>query len=109
MKDRKINVLGTQYKISYVEFNDDMECDGLCDVTTHEIKIRNNNDNGIGSLEELQKRALRHEIIHAFMFESGLGFNWQHCEKFGHDETVIDWFAIQFPKILEVYQDLGIV
>ena len=109
MKNREINILGTQYKVLYEEFPEDMECDGLCDVTTHEIKIRKNNVNKVGNMDELIKRVLRHEIIHAFMFESGLGFDWQHSEEFGHDETTVDWFATQAPKIYKVYLELGIL
>lgn len=52
----------------------------------------------------MQKENLRHEIIHAFLFESGLGFNLEHRES-GHEETLIDWLAIQFPKILEVFKE----
>ena len=43
------------------------------------------------------------EIIHAFMFESGLGSSWQHAEEFGHDETTVDWFARQFTKIHKAF------
>ena len=32
------------------------------------------------------------------MFESGFGENFEH-KQFGQEETVIDWIAIQFPKI----------
>lgn len=109
MKNREINILGTQYKVLCEEFPDDMECGGLCDVTTHEIKVRKNNVNKVGNMDELIKRVLRHEIIHAFMFESGLGFDWQHSEEFGHDETTVDWFATQAPKIYKVYLELGIL
>ena len=44
------------------------------------------------------KKTLRHEIVHAFMFESGLGYNWEHGS-IGQEETVVDWIAIQLPKI----------
>lgn len=55
------------------------------------------------------KSSLRHEIIHAFLNESGLKDNYEHASKMGHDETMVDWLAIQFPKILEVYQQLGVI
>ena len=35
--------------------------------------------------------------------------NFQHPEQFGHDETMVDWFAIQFPKILKIYTELAIL
>lgn len=60
----------------------------------------------MGNFKELQKKQLRHEIIHAFLSESGLQSNWQHIEQFGHDETTIDWFAIQSPKMFKVFADL---
>lgn len=43
------------------------------------------------------------------MAESGLQSNWQHIEEFGHDETTVDWFAIQSPKIFKVFQELDIL
>lgn len=49
------------------------------------------------------------EILHAFMAESGLQSNRQHIEEFGHDETTVDWFAIQSPKIFKVFQELDIL
>ena len=55
------------------------------------------------------KKQLRHEIIHAFLSESGLSVNFEHCSKFGHEETMVDWIAIQFPKIHKVYEELGIM
>ena len=48
---------------------------------------------------------LRHEILHAFLFESGLHNNFSHPE-WGHDETMIDWVAVQFPKILEAFKQV---
>ena len=51
---------------------------------------------------------LRHEIIHAFLNESGLKDNFEHTSHAGHEETMVDWIAIQFPKIATVYKELGI-
>lgn len=50
---------------------------------------------------------MRHEIIHAFLYESGLAENFEHANEFGQDETMVDWIAMQFPKILEVYKEAG--
>ena len=46
---------------------------------------------------------LRHEIVHAFMFESGLAENWEH-KNIGQEETVVDWFAIQGLKIYNAWK-----
>ena len=55
------------------------------------------------------KKQLRHEIVHAFLSESGLQSNLEHNQRFGHEETMVDWIAIQFPKMLEVFKELDIL
>lgn len=87
----------------------DEDYDGYCDYTSKKILIRKDNYNNVGNFEQLMKEQLRHEIIHAFLAESGLQSNFEHCQKFGHEETMVDWIAIQFPKILKVYQELDIL
>lgn len=107
MKD-KVNILGTEYHIEFKEL-EDAGIDGYCDYSSKHIVIRSDNSNKIEDFEWLQKKQLRHEIIHAFMAESGLQANWEHETKFGHEETVVDWFAVQSPKIFAVFIQLGLV
>ena len=52
-------------------------------------------------------RTIRHEIIHAFQFESGLGFNVEH-KPIGVEETFVDWYALQYPKIKKIYEKLDV-
>lgn len=108
MKGVTVNILGTVYDIKYVELKD-AEIDGDCDNTGHLIRVRADNTNNVANMEELQKVTLRHELIHAYLFESGLGFSWQHPEQFGHDETTVDWFARMSPKIFKTFQELGLL
>lgn len=108
MTEKTIEILGTEYRIEFKKLGDE-ECDAYCDPTERLIAVREDNINEIGDFEELQRRILRHEIIHAFLFESGLAFNWQHAEKFGHDETMVDWIAVQAPKIFKVFKELDII
>ena len=97
----KIDVLGTEYTIVEKHLDD---CDGYCDKTTHEIAITSKDENtNLGDFEQYRKKILRHEIIHAFLFESGLHENWEH-KPFGHDETYVDWIAVQFPKLLKAFK-----
>lgn len=103
-----IDILGTEYKIVKRKFGDN-DCDGYCDYTSKKIVIRKDNYNNVGNFNYLVNKAMRHEIIHAFLAESGLQSNFEHNQKFGHEETMVDWFAIQFPKILQVYQKLNIL
>lgn len=108
MAKQAVNILGTEYTIEQRELKDE-DIDGFTDNTSKLIVIRADNVNNVGDFDYLQKKQLRHEIIHAFMSESGLQCNWQHIEQFGHDETTVDWFAIQSPKIFKVFQELDIL
>ena len=101
---KEANVLGTTYAIVLEDIAD---ADGECDFTNKTIRIRKENVNNVGSLEYLQKKSLRHELIHAFMFESGLAENWEHF-RFGHEELTVDWFAILYPKIRACFDDLSL-
>lgn len=110
MENRSINILGTEYQIEIRELKNE-EIDGFffCDYTNRLIVVREDNYNKVGNFERLMNKQLRHEIVHAFMAESGLQSNWQHIKEFGHDETTVDWFAIQSPKIFKVFQELDIL
>lgn len=101
-----VDILGTTYNIKRKKLDENV--DGWCDDTSKTIVIRKDNYNNVEDLY-LMKKQLRHEIIHAFLSESGLSVNFEHCIRFGHEETMVDWIAIQFPKIHKVYEELGIM
>lgn len=103
----EVNILGSVYSIKRKKLKDS-DYDGFTDFTSRTIVVRKDNFNKLGNFDALMARQLRHEIIHAFMAESGLQSNFEHCTKFGHDETMIDWYAIQYPKIKEVFDLLGV-
>jgi hypothetical protein len=99
---RIISILGELWKINYnVKIDDDD-----VDAQTHPYERVINIADDIADGADV-KRIIRHEIIHAFMFESGLGFNFEH-KPFGQDETMIDWFAVQYPKMKIVFRLLDI-
>lgn len=53
---------------------------------------------------------MAHEILHAFFNESGLIDNANVFNKsWPKNEEMVDWFAIQSPKIFKVYEELGIL
>lgn len=91
----KINILGTMYTIIFKKLNN---CDGYCDKTTKEIVITViDADWYLKNPEAYQRKVIRHEVVHAFLYESGLAECWNH--KSGHDEVYVDWIACQLPKI----------
>lgn len=103
----KVDILGTEYTIEEKTQEEDSfleKCDGYCDKSTKRIVVAKETPiNELGDYEWYKKKVMRHEIIHAFLFESGLHENWEHKEN-GHDETVVDWIAVQFPKLLAVFK-----
>lgn len=99
---KHINILGSTWTITPEEMKDN-NYDGLADLSTKEIRIRMDNTNEVGDFEALVKKQTRHEVIHAFLYESGLSFN----SDWAVNEELVDWIAIQFPKIAEVYEKLG--
>lgn len=105
----RVRILGTEYTVIIASKEDDAflnSCDGYCDKTSKKIVIKEKDKNNeLDLFEEYQKKIMRHEIIHAFLFESGLHENFKH-EEWGHDETMIDWVAAQFPKILKAFKEV---
>lgn len=89
-----------------VEDHELEQCDGYCDHTTKEIVIAASYErpDSVGDLDEYRKRVIRHELVHAFLFESGLG-----SESWGHDEEIVDWIAYQFPKMQQAFKELNAI
>jgi len=118
MRDCKVNILGTEYSVFFVEkFPEHMSefeetSDGLCNFHNREIYVKIPKDKDITEIgkERLTKKNLRHEICHAFLFESGLSSNtYGQMGAWAEHEEMVDWFAIQSPKIYKVFLELGIL
>ena len=61
-------------------------------------------------LSMLYREIIRHEIIHAFLYESGLdGESHSNSSSWATDEEIIDWFAIQLKKKKKVYEKLDLI
>ena len=105
-----VNVLGTDYRI-YLDVPESADavlkqCSGYCDKTAHLIAIgEKSEDANLIDWPAYIKQVLRHEIIHAFLFESGLGGDsvW-HVDGQEHPEQTVDWLARQFPKMQAAFQ-----
>lgn len=107
---KTIDVLGTKYTIQELNPKKDkslQDCNGYVDKSTKKIVITTEPENSeLGNWEWYRKKILRHEIIHAFFNESGLQENWEN-KSFGQSETIVDWIAIQFPKLEIAFRDAG--
>lgn len=102
-----VNILGTDYTVEKKTSSQDaclLECDGYCDKTSKRIVVAEKEEGcNLDFFDVYQKKVLRHEIVHAFFYESGLAENWEH-KAIGQEETVVDWFAIQGVKIYDAWK-----
>lgn len=106
-----VSILGTNYDIFMgVKQEDDPlveSCDGYCDKTVKRIVVAGPIDIcEFADYSVYEKTNLRHELIHAFLFESGLDCNshWGNDEH-DHPEQMVQWISIQFPKLLQVFMN----
>lgn len=101
-----MNILGTEYEIVRRKREDDpklVENDGYCDPTSKMIVIVDGytpDIDNVCNLSVYDNNVLRHEMIHAFLYESGL-------RNYSADETLVDWFAVQFTKMLVAFENAG--
>lgn len=107
-----VSILGTTYTIQELSVAEDIslkDCDGYCDKTDKRIVIaKKEADCDLGDFEQHRKKTVRHEIIHAYFNESGLAENFEN-KRYGIPETLVDWFAIQSPKIYKTFAELDIL
>ena len=113
-----IDILGTEYSIVFADFGKDetaKKCQ-LCGYTsklTKKITIINAKsiypDDSDEECREMEKETIRHEIVHAFLYESGLDSSTQGGTAWAENEEMIDWIAIQGAKIYAAWQKLGVV
>lgn len=105
----KVNILGTEYTIRFIPEEEDdylKDCDGCCDETIKAIVVKKYKREEPGNkknLELQEQKNHRHEIIHAFLSESGLAEN----SEWAQNEGMVDWIAKQGPKLVKAWQEAG--
>ena len=104
-----VDVLGTRYNIKSTDRNtNDKRLEGAnayCDYYAKEIVAikYEETEESFKDIHAFNRKTLRHEIIHAFLAESGLRRSCSWAE----NEEVVDWIAIQFPKMLKAFKEAG--
>lgn len=107
----KVNILGTEYEI--VTLSEDefpklksRDASGLAELYDKKLILNKKNnisgENTYDNLELFSNKVIRHEIVHAFFHESGL---MDYC----YDEQLVDWIALQIPKIKKVMEEAGCI
>lgn len=108
MKKNIVNVLGTEYEIksnediykTLMESQNTGECDmyaKVISISPQEYIINDSRDDVRKSVYNI---CMRHEILHAFFHEAGV-------DKYSADETLVDFIAMQFPKMKELFEEVG--
>lgn len=105
----KIDILGSQWTIEHKYAGEDNGLNGLegyTDRTSRRIvlaKHRPAQDKEVGALDDMadnDRNTTRHELTHAFLFESGL-------DNYSQDEDLVTWLAHQFPKMMRAFAFAG--
>lgn len=106
MRMKKVKILGTEYTLYESNREQDgnlVHNDGYCDTSTKECVVDEMKQMEPGqkkNLPEYKQSVKRHELIHAFLYESGLdACSW------ANNEELVDWIAIQFPKMQKVFEE----
>lgn len=108
-----VNVLGTDYAVIFRSKEQDehlVESLGYTDFYKKEIVIADDLLQ-YGATDDIARNALindhtiRHEIVHAFFFESGL----DGSSDYARNEELVDWLAIQIPKIVKVFNKMEVM
>ena len=117
----KVSVLGTDYEIIKKKYGDDKDFErrgisGYCDSELKRVVICSMatypgfEHYGREKLDIVESETLRHEIVHAFLNESGLTANsFIPKDGWAYNEEMVDWIAIQGPKIYAAWQEAGAV
>lgn len=115
---KKINILGTTYKVYLnVPCSKDPNLDGVFGYTSfHGKKIVVADVKTIPGWEDADEEVafdtfagtVRHEVIHAYLMESGLNGSANAVDCWARNEEMVDWFAIQMPKLVKTFCELGV-
>lgn len=113
-----VDILGMRYTINVKKYDEDgyfkkADCSGYCSGLLKEIVLCDMStypdwENETQKERDLQtKETLRHEIVHAFFNESGLACSSNSTEAWARNEEMVDWIALQGPKLYAAWQEAG--
>ena len=110
MAELKVNILVTLYTIkerSASEYKLLENYDGYCDWTTKQIVIEREMNGTLGDMEAYIRKVKRHEIVHAFLLESGLDESSGDTSAWARNEEMVDWIARQGQRIYAAWTEAG--
>ena len=109
----KVNVLGTEYEIiesSKSEYPKLEDLNGYCELHSKKIIIddlveKSADRLACENLDIFKKKVIRHELLHAFLYESGIFISDVTPI---NEEELVEWIAVQFPKMLNVFKSISV-
>ena len=102
-----VDVLGIPYSINITPEADDPKLetmDGYTDPSIKRIVIsdvhrRPDDPENVQNQDWFQRNIIRHELIHAFVVESG-------CQDaLWHSEDMVRWLAYMFPRLVDAFKE----
>lgn len=117
-QNRKVKILGTTWEIIFrdkdISFKENY---GYTNEISKQIviqKISTIADSSSLAYNEdehklNQERVVRHEIIHAYLFECGLAESASQPDSWALNEEMVDWFARLGPKIYKTWEELNCI
>lgn len=108
MNTKTVNVLGTDYSVIFANEREEPRLcgmDGFCDDSAKEIYVDDTSKaaqspDSKKDLAAYRNKVVRHELTHAMLSESGL----QTESDWARNEEIVDWIAIQGPKLLKLWE-----
>lgn len=115
MKNKKVRILGTEYEIVYSndksKYAQLKDLVGFMDSSNKKIVVQkepDENEKNKGDWIKVRNEVVRHEVIHAYLYESGLDGSSNGVVSWATNEEMVDYFAIQIPKIVKTFKELGV-
>jgi len=115
----KINILGTEYGFCVKPYDSEPyfkenSVSGYCDGVLKQIvlcepaTLPDMENETPEFCAAYQREVMRHEIVHAYFNESGLAdSSLQINIAWARNEEMVDWIALQGPKIYKTWQEAG--
>lgn len=119
MTKKPISILGQGYSFVICNTPEDKdlpiefkrnEAIAFCNICTKQVFISKFafEDHNPEELAVDLRATVRHEIIHAFLAESGLDSQTSSTSAWARNEEMVDWLALQYPKIEKVFKSIGV-
>ena len=103
-----MDILGVQYSIVYLTEDEEDRLggsNGFTDWTEQRIVINKTERGDIANKQRMFRKIVRHEIVHAFLLESGLDYCSLPCDSWATNEEMVEWFARMGERIYKAWKD----